>query len=453
MVRIDAELIRRKSEHNEGTMADLEEIALHQLEIEKIEKVGSLCRRLKILYLQNNIIGKLENLQHLKELEYLNVSQNNILKIEGLESCEFLNKLDLMLNFVPCSALEESVANLKHNKLLRELYVVGNPFADWEGHKDYIILRLPHLQKLDGMSITKSDRIRAAQRSDDLDKELAERIAAEAHAKASKPEIVDVSGDNAPYTPELRTEMYREMAEEKAEKEAREKERLPKERNYEKEHEEAVALARAKQFFPDGRVRQCNEGGLDFALEEDRENVYLRVQLPRYVDTSLIDCQVYPRFVEVIFKDKVLRLGFPGGEDRDEVRAEDAKCERSQASGELKVTMPKLTSDEAVTLSAPSAGPLKDRNGKDKAAKLQDSASGRVKRLAQPTKRADDILRQAVDLRTIYQGKENPNLANEMADLGLRASSSAPVAVKEQARREAALHVPALDDDDDDDDE
>ena len=66
MVRITADLIRRKSEHNDGTMADLEEIALHQLEIEKIERIGTLCRRLQILYLQNNIIGKLENLQHLK---------------------------------------------------------------------------------------------------------------------------------------------------------------------------------------------------------------------------------------------------------------------------------------------------------------------------------------------------------------------------------------------------
>ena len=68
MVRLTADLIRRKSEHNDGTMADLEEIALHQLEIEKIEIIGPLCRRLQILYLQNNIISKLENL-----LEFMRV--------------------------------------------------------------------------------------------------------------------------------------------------------------------------------------------------------------------------------------------------------------------------------------------------------------------------------------------------------------------------------------------
>jgi len=451
MVRIDAELIRRKSEHNEGTMADLEEIALHQLEIEKIENIGTLCRKLKILYLQNNIIGKLENLQHLKELEYLNVSQNNITKIEGLASCEFLNKLDIMLNFVQCSALEESIVNLQYNKNLRELYVVGNPFADWEGHKDFIIMHLPKLLKLDGMSITKSDRIRATQRFEEVKRELAERIREELETKAQAPSNEETTSDHAPYTPELRTEMYREMAEEKAEKEAREKARMPKERNYEKEHYEAVAKARTKQFFPDGRVRQCNEGELDFAFEEDNENYYLRVQLPRYVDTSLIDCQVYPRFVEVIFRDKTLRLGFPGGAF-EEVRADDAKCERSKATGELKVTMPKLSPNADLTLAPPSSGTLAQQKGK--ADENTRANQGRTRHLSkQPQKRAEAMLSHAVDFRTIYKGKENPNLASKSSDVAnhaIREASTAPASVKAQARREAALHLPALDDEDED---
>ena len=47
MVRLTHNLIRKKSEHNEGTMSDLEEISLHQLEIEKIENLD--CKKLKIL--------------------------------------------------------------------------------------------------------------------------------------------------------------------------------------------------------------------------------------------------------------------------------------------------------------------------------------------------------------------------------------------------------------------
>jgi hypothetical protein len=64
---------------------DIEELSLHQMEIEKIETVGTLCRKLQILYLQNNIIGKIENLHHLKELRYLNLTLNNISLIEGLQ--------------------------------------------------------------------------------------------------------------------------------------------------------------------------------------------------------------------------------------------------------------------------------------------------------------------------------------------------------------------------------
>lgn len=53
-----------------------------QEELESInDTLGCNCRRLKILYLQNNIIGKMQNLHHMKELEYLNLALNNISKV------------------------------------------------------------------------------------------------------------------------------------------------------------------------------------------------------------------------------------------------------------------------------------------------------------------------------------------------------------------------------------
>lgn len=85
MTRITKDLIKKKAEHNDGILADLEELSLHQLEIEKIEFIGSFCKKLKILYLQNNIIPKIENIGQLKDLEYLNMALNNVEKIEGLE--------------------------------------------------------------------------------------------------------------------------------------------------------------------------------------------------------------------------------------------------------------------------------------------------------------------------------------------------------------------------------
>ena len=59
MVRITEELVRKRSEHNNGVLHNLQEVTLHQFEIEKIELLGTLCRHLRILYLQNNIINRI----------------------------------------------------------------------------------------------------------------------------------------------------------------------------------------------------------------------------------------------------------------------------------------------------------------------------------------------------------------------------------------------------------
>ena len=91
MGRITQELLRKRAEHNDGILSTLEEISLHQENIERIENLEYYCRHIKILYLQDNIIEKLENLDKLKELEYLNLAVNSIQKIENLEKCESLN--------------------------------------------------------------------------------------------------------------------------------------------------------------------------------------------------------------------------------------------------------------------------------------------------------------------------------------------------------------------------
>ena len=60
-----------------------QELTLKLEELEKIEGLEQCCRHLKILLLQGNSIEKLENVSKLKELEYLNLSLNNIPKVEG----------------------------------------------------------------------------------------------------------------------------------------------------------------------------------------------------------------------------------------------------------------------------------------------------------------------------------------------------------------------------------
>ena len=89
MVRITEELVRKRAEHNEGCVSTLEEVTLHQSDIEKIECLDKICRCLKILYLQSNLISKIENLSRMKQLEYLNLALNNVEKIENLEVSGF----------------------------------------------------------------------------------------------------------------------------------------------------------------------------------------------------------------------------------------------------------------------------------------------------------------------------------------------------------------------------
>ena len=67
------------------------EVALHQQELEGIDNLEACCRHLKILLLQNNIIPKMEGLNKLKELEYLNLALNNI-EMAGLRAANLRSR-------------------------------------------------------------------------------------------------------------------------------------------------------------------------------------------------------------------------------------------------------------------------------------------------------------------------------------------------------------------------
>lgn len=58
-ISVTEELIRKKSEHNEGIIGTLEELSLHQEDVEKLEHVHNWCKDLQILLLQSNLISKI----------------------------------------------------------------------------------------------------------------------------------------------------------------------------------------------------------------------------------------------------------------------------------------------------------------------------------------------------------------------------------------------------------
>jgi len=75
------------------------------------------------------------------------VAVNNIARVENLQACEALAKLDLTVNFVGLAGLP-SVASLAANPALRDLHLTGNPCADWPGYRTFVVASLPQLARL-----------------------------------------------------------------------------------------------------------------------------------------------------------------------------------------------------------------------------------------------------------------------------------------------------------------
>ncbi|XP_052333302.1 dynein axonemal assembly factor 11 isoform X2 [Oncorhynchus keta] len=363
MVLITEDMVRRRAEHNNCEILSLEEVSLHQQDIEKIELIDKWCRDLKILYLQNNLIPRIENVYRLKKLEYLNLALNNVELIENLEGCESLQKLDLTVNFV---GRLSSVESLKNNLHLRELFLY-----------------------LDGKEIGRSERIRARQGLDEVrrrirqqeqdylqkrasEKEEAQREGGEVQralkresrssVKAKNPgfdgrwytdinNTIPVHEENkeiqgreekektsclssedqerefwekpCAYTPESRLEAHRHLDEKKKAKERK-----------------AVKTPEAPRTLitPHGRVMNVNEPKLDFNLTEDGDNntIVLDLEVYRHMDTSLMDVDVQPTYVRVTVKGKIFQLVLPA-----EVRPDSSTAKRSQITGHLVLTMPK----------------------------------------------------------------------------------------------------------------
>ncbi|CAM6046006.1 unnamed protein product [Sphagnum compactum] len=308
---ITEEMIRRRSEHNECVLYTLEELVLQEEGIERIDTLGILCPHLRILYMPNNLIACLENMNRLKELQYLNLAMNNIVKVEGLEHCEALEKLDLTLNFVDLQQLP-SVTTLKANLHLRELFLTGNPCSDWGGYRKFVITELPHLKRLDAWEIKPTERIEAFQVCQVPTK-----------CKNDKGEAI------REYSPATRVAEHKELLKlrenDNKTTSIRKEEKVSKRRN---------------GFDPlpiEGRIYQKNEGGWEFKLRDDicENALVLDVVVGRYLDTSLIDVDVQPYLVRILVKGKLLQLHLPS-----EVKTDASIAQRSTTNGHLVVTMP-----------------------------------------------------------------------------------------------------------------
>jgi len=164
MVEITLDLLRGRAEHNEKMLSNLEEISLHQQNLGSMKTLQDYCRFLRIILFQNNLIEKIEGCNKLKDLEYINFAVNSIGKIEGLRRCESLRKLDLTLNFIDVEDFKESLEELEWNPDMSELYLMGNPCLDYINSKEYVYAKVPGINRLDGIEVTRAMKLAAKQK-------------------------------------------------------------------------------------------------------------------------------------------------------------------------------------------------------------------------------------------------------------------------------------------------
>uniref|UniRef100_A0AAX7UAK6 Leucine-rich repeat-containing protein 6 n=1 Tax=Astatotilapia calliptera TaxID=8154 RepID=A0AAX7UAK6_ASTCA len=362
--KVTEDLIRRRAEHNECEIFSLEEVSLHQQDIERIEHLDRWCKELRILYLQNNLIPRIENVGRLKKLEYLNLALNNIEVIENLEGCESLQKLDLTVNFV---GRLSSVESLRHNIHLRELFLVGNPCTQFEGYRQFVVAALPQLKSLDGTEISRSERIRASQGLEEARRCVAEqeqeylRRRAEEKEEARRKEagVEEEKKERKPgFDGRWYTDINNTAPESEKNKENQELNENPKNPEEDEEQREHEFWHTPCSFTPESRLeahrhleekRRAKEK-LDFCLTEDEENntIILDLEVYRHMDTSLIDVDVQPSYARVSVKGKIFQVVLPA-----EVKPDSSTAQRSQTTGHLLLTMPRAEGEIKVTKTVP----------------------------------------------------------------------------------------------------
>ena len=384
MGRITQELLRKRAEHNDGILTTLEEISLHQENIERIENLEFYCRHIKILYLQDNIIEKLENLDKLKELEYLNLAVNSIQKIENLEKCESLNKLDLTMNFVDIENLKESCDCLSKVPSLREIYLTGNPCEKFKYCREYVIGRCPQIIIYDGNEVKKSERIKAREMMDFMEKELERESKEHIIFKQNDPSEKDPNK----YSVEYRRNMYKELEKEKLENERKKKEESQKPSLW---NDPVIKEVPPPVYKENGEVRICNQGRYDVFLDEDIYTTAIttfRMKLPKFLDTNKIKVDLNPNYVRVDVNGKITQWRF----DND-IIVEKATVQRSTTTGILEIKAP-------MALVKPRVDKIKKMEENKKALEMQKKEEERLKKL-KPIKQGIDFVRENNEIKEV----------------------------------------------------
>ncbi|XP_025932802.1 protein phosphatase 1 regulatory subunit 42 isoform X6 [Apteryx rowi] len=147
---------------------NLRVLYLYDNQISQIQNLD-FATNLTHLYLQNNCISCIENLSSLKHLEKLYLGGNCIAVVEGLDKLEEIRELHIesqhlplgeKLLFDPRSLTSLADLEIVLNKWtkLRSMDLTGNPLCHKPKYRDRIIVESQTLESLDGKEIKEMER-------------------------------------------------------------------------------------------------------------------------------------------------------------------------------------------------------------------------------------------------------------------------------------------------------
>eukprot|EP00828_Plagiopyla_frontata_P043733 TRINITY_DN6942_c0_g1_i1.p2 TRINITY_DN6942_c0_g1~~TRINITY_DN6942_c0_g1_i1.p2 ORF type:complete len:194 (+),score=55.53 TRINITY_DN6942_c0_g1_i1:451-1032(+) len=149
---------------------------------------------------------------------------------------------------------------------------------------------------------------------------------------------------------------------------AKEKEETERKKHPEKFEEKKPPTSIYKST---GEMRQCNEGKYEFKMREfdDPQWSYFDLYLPKFLDTSLTQAELFPYYVSVRVKGKLTQLKL-----NEEVVVEQSSIQRSQVTGILTFKMKKLNYNDVLSNYI-------EREKKEKAQEQKDKEEEKVKKL------------------------------------------------------------------------
>ncbi|KAL9647684.1 hypothetical protein ABK040_015173 [Willaertia magna] len=157
-----------------AAVANLKNCKRLALSTNSIDRIGSLqgLSSIEILSFSRNLIKKLENLDGVAAtLTQLWISYNYIASLAGIEKLKKLKVLYVGNNKI---ASWTEIDRLKELVELEDLLLIGNPLEknskdSGENYRLQVLIRLPHLKKLDGRPFDINEREQAETLKKDMD--------------------------------------------------------------------------------------------------------------------------------------------------------------------------------------------------------------------------------------------------------------------------------------------